>query len=292
MLNFVGMDKASVNGPESSGADEFGIYTDMADLPISGCPAYLKEGIGGVCLSGEATVQVFNTRIRIKAGVVVGLLPWQLASIKEISDDFRLTFFRVSQAMFTDSLSSLWRLTPEFFFYMHNHFASQPNESIIPRFLNYCDLLAYRMEWAPQNCRRESIMQLLRVFYWDVYVGYLNDPAANAVKCTRKEELAFRFMRLIIERRSPNTDVAYYAGELGVSPKYLTNLVKSISGQSARDWIVYYTILGIKALLRESSMDLKSIAVRVNFPDQSSLCRFFRRYAGMSPSQYRKNIYF
>ena len=77
-----------------------------------------------------------------------------------------------------------------------------------------------------------------------------------------------------------------------MSPKYLTNLVKSISGQSARDWIVYYTILGIKALLRESSMDLKSIAVRVNFPDQSSLCRFFRRYAGMSPSQYRKNIYF
>ena len=27
----------------------FGIYTDIADLPMTGCPSYIEEGIGGVC---------------------------------------------------------------------------------------------------------------------------------------------------------------------------------------------------------------------------------------------------
>ena len=87
-------------------------------------------------------------------------------------------------------------------------------------------------------------------------------------------------------------DVAYFAQKLGISPKRLTNLIRSISGQSGREWIVYYTILEIKSLLRESSLDIKSIAAKVNFPDQTTLSRYFRHYTGVTPSQYRKNIYF
>ena len=99
-------------------------------------------------------------------------------------------------------------------------------------------------------------------------------------------------MRTVVEEHSPNRDVAYFTERLGITPKYLTNLMNEISGQSARDWIVCFTIFEIKALLRESAMDLKTIVARVNFPDQSTLSRFFRRYTGMSPSRYRKNIHF
>ena len=109
---------------------------------------------------------------------------------------------------------------------------------------------------------------------------------------TRKDEYVYQFVRLIIEDHSPDKDVAYFAQKLGISPKRLTNLIRSISGQSAREWIVYYTILEIKSLLRESSLDIKSIAARVNFPDQTTLSRYFRHYTGVTPSQYRKNIYF
>lgn len=66
--------------------------------------------------------------------------------------------------------------------------------------------------------------------------------------------------------------------------------MNEISGQSARDWIVYYTIFEIKALLRESAMDLKTIVARVPRPVDAE--PLFRRYTGMSPSQYRKNIHF
>lgn len=81
------------------------------------------------------------------------------------------------------------------------------------------------------------------------------------------------------------------AGPTG-SSKTLTNLIRSISGQSARDWIVYFIILEMKSRLRQSSMDLKSIAARMKFPDQTNMSRFFRRYTGMTPSKYRDSIHF
>lgn len=289
------MDSIKMNSPTFKPiiTDEFGIFSDLSELPVSDCPSYLVEAIGAVSQSGTATLQVYNTKCRIKSGMIIVLLPWQLVSIKEISDDFRLTFFRISKDMFIDSLSTLWRLTPEFFFYMRKHFVSEPDEGNIERFIHYCGLLDYRTKYAPENCRRESIMQLLRVFYWDVYAYYLNDPLAEkTLKYTRKEELAFRFIRLMIEEHSPNTDVNHYSRKLGVSSKYLTTLIKDICGRSARDLIVEYTILEIKSLLRDSMMDLKTIASRVNFPDQSSFSRYFRHYTGMSPTQYRKNIHF
>lgn len=271
----------------------FGIYTEIIDLPMTDCPSYIQESIGGVCEAGTATIVVFDVSFRIVPGMVITLMPWQLIFIKEISEDFKIKFFKISKDMFMETLSTLWRPALGFMLYMRKHIVSVPDEGTVSRFLSYCNLLAHRMEHAPQNCRRESIMQLLRVYFWDVYTVYINDPfAEKSWKHTRKDEYVYQFVRLIIEEHSPDKDVAYYAGKLGISPKSLTNLIRRISGQSAREWIVYYTILEIKSLLRESSLDIKLIVTRVNFPDQTTLTRFFRHYTGMTPSQYRKNIYF
>lgn len=73
--------------------EEFRISTELADFPVSDCPSYLREGIGAVCISGTATIHVFDERFRITPGIVVTLLPWQLVSIKNVSADFRMAFF-------------------------------------------------------------------------------------------------------------------------------------------------------------------------------------------------------
>lgn len=259
-------------------SSEFGIHTALADLPLTGCPTYLTASVGGACLSGSATITVFNTRFNIRPGMIVILLPWQLASIGNISDDFRFTFFRISETMFTDTLCSMWRFTPDFFFYMSRHISSRVLEDNASRFLGFCEYLKHRAEFAPELCRRESVMQLLRVFYWDHYAHYISDPELHTINLshyTRKEELAYRFLRLILEDHSPDKDVSYYAAKLNVSAKYLTTLIRNLSGHSARDWIVGIMIIEIKSLLRESALDLKSIANRLHFPDQSTMSRSF-----------------
>ncbi len=260
-----------LTGQEAPGKEEFHICTELSDFPVSDCPAFLREGVGGVCISGHITIQVLDNKFRIAPNMVFTLLPWQLAFIKEVSEDFRMTFFRISQTMFIDTLSGLWRLRPGFFFYMSRHLVSGSDEGYIRRFLSYCDLMEYWNKHSPANCRRETVMQFLRLYYWILYAAYINDPMAEVTRYTHKEELAFRFMHYIIEEHSPDKDVTYYARKLGLSAKSLTNLIRSISGQSARDWIVFYTIFEIKTLLRDSSLDIKAIAARTHFPDHATL---------------------
>ena len=83
----------NIHIPDQPGKPEFRIGTELADFPVSDCPAYLREGIGGVCISGCASIQVFDNKFKIVPAMVLTLLPWQLVSIKEISPDFRMAFF-------------------------------------------------------------------------------------------------------------------------------------------------------------------------------------------------------
>ena len=43
-------DNVKANKMNSQADDDigFGIYTDIADLPMTGCPSYIEEGIGGM----------------------------------------------------------------------------------------------------------------------------------------------------------------------------------------------------------------------------------------------------
>ena len=43
----------------------------------------------------------------------------------------------------------------------------------------------------------------------------------------------------------------FYADKLCITSKYLTMVIKETSGKSAKDWIVEYIILEIKALLKK-----------------------------------------
>ena len=81
--------------------------------------------------------------------------------------------------------------------------------------------------------------------------------------------------------------MTFYANKLYITPKYLTMVVKEVSGKSAKDWITEYIIQEIKFLLKNSSLNIQEIAIRTHFSNQTSLGRFFRKHTGVSPSFYR-----
>ena len=81
--------------------------------------------------------------------------------------------------------------------------------------------------------------------------------------------------------------MGFYARQLCITPKYLTTLIKRISGLSVSEWIDNYVIIGAKTLLKYSTMSIQEIAYYLNFPNQSFFGSYFKRNTGMSPSQYK-----
>ena len=83
-------------------------------------------------------------------------------------------------------------------------------------------------------------------------------------------------------------EVSYYAEELGVSAKHLSETVKLYSGFPAIHWINRYTALEVARLLRNPTLTLQDIADMLSFSSVSYLSRFATKHLGFNPSDMRR----
>lgn len=122
----------------------------------------------------------------------------------------------------------------------------------------------------------------------DILTHYLTEhPEVDSPIHNRAEEYFRQFTELLGEHYKHERSVGFYARQLCITPKYLTTLIKRISGKSGSEWIDNYVILEAKTLLKYSNMSVQEIAYYLNFPNQSFFGSYFKRNAGMSPSQYK-----
>lgn len=122
----------------------------------------------------------------------------------------------------------------------------------------------------------------------DILRHYLAEhPEVDSPVHNRAEEYFKQFTVLLGEHYVRERSVGFYARQLCITPKYLTTLIKRISGKSVSEWIDNYVILEAKSLLKYSNMSVQEIAYHLNFPNQSFFGSYFKRNTGMSPSQYK-----
>ena len=83
-------------------------------------------------------------------------------------------------------------------------------------------------------------------------------------------------------------EVSYYAGELNVSPKYLSETVKRITGNSVMNLIDKYAVPVLIDFLKNSGLSFTQISEEMNFSSLSYFSRYAQKHLGMSPSKYRE----
>ena len=98
-----------------------------------------------------------------------------------------------------------------------------------------------------------------------------------------------QFIKLVTEHHSSQRNMAFYAEHLCLTPKYLSKLVKQVSGRSAPDWIDSFVILEAKNMLKYSDATIKEIVYQLHFPNQSVFYKFFKSHTGLTPSEYRNS---
>jgi ATP-dependent helicase/nuclease subunit A len=82
--------------------------------------------------------------------------------------------------------------------------------------------------------------------------------------------------------------VSWYAKQLEITAKYLSEVVKNVSKRTPNEWIDSYVVLEIRVMLKNSTKSIKEITEELNFPNQSFLGKYFKEHVGVSPSEYRK----
>lgn len=108
---------------------------------------------------------------------------------------------------------------------------------------------------------------------------------------TKRQDIIFeRFCFEVRQYYKVNRSPIFYAGRLGISSKYLTDIVKQHCGETASEYVERQIIIEAKALLASTKMSVQQISHSLNFPSSSVFGKFFKRIEGVSPSEYREGL--
>ena len=104
----------------------------------------------------------------------------------------------------------------------------------------------------------------------------------------RIEELFFDFLRLVPIHFADRHDVAFYASQLCITPRYLSQIVREVSGRTVINYINQMLLMEASYLLQQTSLSIVQIADRLHFSEAASFTRFFTRMKGMTPRELRR----
>ena len=130
-------------------------------------------------------------------------------------------------------------------------------------------------------------LHLIASFLW--YVDALwNRYDASARKSHSREQILYSdFMQLVNIYAAAEHNIDFYASRLCLSARYMSTIVKKVSGKSAKQWIDDTIIVHTKINLKHTNKTVAQICDEMNFPNPSFFSKYFKRLTGMTPLQYR-----
>ncbi|WP_412468780.1 helix-turn-helix domain-containing protein [Pedobacter sp. KLB.chiD] len=84
--------------------------------------------------------------------------------------------------------------------------------------------------------------------------------------------------------------VSFVANELNLSPKYLTSMLKMLSGQSTQQYIHNKLIAKAKEMLTTTELSVSEISFLLGFEHIQSFSKLFKAKNNISPVEYRKSF--
>lgn len=153
---------------------------------------------------------------------------------------------------------------------------------------------ALRQEMAAQmellvSKNERSALATLGHFY--LFMDLLIRSAAGYQPPQRDNSLRSFYVHegiVFIEQNFQNDiSIEEIAAHCGVNRSYFGKIFKQSVGKSPQEFLIYYRMTRAAELLKLTSLSIADVGKATGYPDQMHFSRAFRRYYGLSPSQWR-----
>ena len=262
-------------------------HTMRAELSSDNEPFRIDMTMAIIYEQGSADLKINMRDYHIEAPAVLLVLNDQIYQSAGHSEDLRSKVILMSRS-FSDSLfANSGEILPLKSSIMKNPVMKIENEENV--FGQFFQLLQNIAASPRQEFKIESARHLtLSMFY-----GYSHlKHEVNEVKCTnsRQEEIFTKFTELLERHHKKEREIAFYADKMCMTSKHLSQVIKDYTGKTALGIIEEYVISEAKSMLLSTTMSIQQISDELNFPSQSVFGKYFKRVAGISPSEYRKGV--
>lgn len=96
------------------------------------------------------------------------------------------------------------------------------------------------------------------------------------------------FKKMVLENFKTLKSPAEYAEALNITPSYLNEVVKNITGFSVSYWIQREVMMEAKRLLYYTDLNIKEISFQIGYSDPTYFSRLFQKVTGTYPVAFRK----
>lgn len=268
--------------------DEGLVLTDrISDAPIPAEPTRLNFTLMALCRRGKAQYTIDTRGQQVLPGDLLFVSERHIVGNYTASPDFECLCIMVSTQFYHDFVLNVRNLSSLLLFSTNN-----PVVTLTPRevqvYTNYYHTIREKMGNRQHHYRTPLVKALLLAMFYDLSGVIWRVEQQGRKTQTRADALFARFIQLLEQHFRTERRVSWYAQQLCITPKYLSEVIKHVSKRTPNEWIDNYVILEIRVLLKNSTKSIKEITRELCFPNQSFLGKYFKEHVGVSPSEFRK----
>lgn len=157
-------------------------------------------------------------------------------------------------------------------------------------FCQYYELIRSKLTTSSNVHLSEVINALILAFIYEFQDAMDHFMEITPNSYSSGDNLFKSFIALMASSYPKKRNVAYYAEQLHVTPKYLSSVCKEISGQTTSKLIDQYVTKDIEYLMKRTQKTIKEISNELDFPDISFFGKYVRKHFGMSPRALREQL--
>lgn len=238
----------------------------------------------------EITINSQNHRVQTKA--FVDIFDFQAVRNVRVSPDFKGYHIVLARSFMDEVMRNIKRIPISSFLSRYNNPVmelDQTEAELLERFILNMIGNIHRTDHLYQ---RDMVKNEVRNFFAEILniITHRNIPL-DADIYKNKEEIITQFIHLVNRYCKEEHSVGFYAQKLCIESKYLSRVLKAISGKTANQFIDESIITEAKILLKEPELTIVEITDLLHFSDQSSFGKFFKKHCGLSPLNYRRKLY-
>ncbi|MDE6485840.1 MAG: helix-turn-helix domain-containing protein [Duncaniella sp.] len=256
------------------------------DFGMINSPAFYDCVVHMICTRGAGKFDYNGTRFEIKANDIAVLSQTRLVTSIEADSDFRCRYIAAPDRFLHNLLPANSYAIQGCVSLFDNPVIHADREDAL-RFITDLDNIRQRIADTHHRFYREMMGSLLLTMIYDLFDFHAKNND-NVLTTDRVGYITSQFFAMI-EAGVPATEreVSHYAGQLNVSPKYLADTIKRVTGTNASTHINSAAAAIAISLLNDSPMSITQIADEMKFSSLSHFSRFCVKHIGMSPSRFR-----
>lgn len=232
----------------------------------------------GIFVSGEIHVNINLVERRITPGTIVFLGPGTI--ISPISFSGKIEVYGLG--LFDDfPLPQM----PSAFNGQVRDFQIKVSESDIATARHIIDTIWHAVHQPDYNRQTvSSLVAAMMHLYDGIYRQHIDLLKASQ---SRKQTIFDRFISLVNQHATREHQIRFYADKMCLTERYLSTIIRQMSGTTAKEWIDRAIIARIKVELKHSNKSVAQISDETYFPNPSFFSKYFKRLTGLTPLEYR-----